>query len=366
MEGSVFKCGLCYELYDGGSHKPLSLGCGHVFCQDCVFQISLSENYVCPIDKSKIENSVYSLPCCYAILANLPKQKPKGICCARHPTKQVKFLCRTHETYLCSECIINHTGKGHNVVGYSASLQGIKQEIAEAEETCESWVEDAEHKTKELEKQEKNISSFYEQQIHKLTAAYDNAIANLQQKKKEQTSLLHKYLNDQNKLIDKYKHKLVKALETTQQTRKKVSNLRTHLETQPFEHLNQEIKRVKQDMKCFESSETPSLLFWSFKDTLQVKSGSLQQVPFEDVQKENKPEYCKSHHCKKLVLQIPNKQTSPPEGSVTSREASNPKQTESKNTEKEDRGRSLAPKHHVNRVKNIPRRTQPKKRNSSF
>lgn len=33
--------------------------------------------------------------------------------CVRHPEKKVKFFCQTDASFLCSKCVIHHTGGGH-------------------------------------------------------------------------------------------------------------------------------------------------------------------------------------------------------------------------------------------------------------
>ena len=88
VDSSVFECGLCTFAYDEGSHRPLSLPCGHVFCQDCIAKHYKGEGVICPIDKIKHNTSPFSLPCCYTILTNLPKsKKKKQVCCSSHPKK---------------------------------------------------------------------------------------------------------------------------------------------------------------------------------------------------------------------------------------------------------------------------------------
>ena len=140
---SVFECSVCSMLYDEFTHKPLSLPCGHVFCQDCLSK-QQKEFIICPVDKFCFNIQPYSLPCCYAILANLPKYSQKDSCCVRHPKKKVKFMCKMHDKFLCTECVIDHTGAGHNIVAFSVNTAVVKSELKELETICESTIRENE------------------------------------------------------------------------------------------------------------------------------------------------------------------------------------------------------------------------------
>jgi hypothetical protein len=78
----------------------------------------------CTEDKTAHKVSVSELPYCYAILSNLPEQAktthPLAFHCSRHPKKKTKFLCLVHKEYLCTNCVLEHTGVGHQIVPFKA------------------------------------------------------------------------------------------------------------------------------------------------------------------------------------------------------------------------------------------------------
>ena len=125
MQCSVFECSICFNYYDNVEHKPLSLPCGHVYCIECLQKMFSKGDAFCPADKTHHNVKVSDLPCCYAILNNLPKRsKVQGVCfCKQHPNKKIKFMCEIHKTFLCSSCVLGHTGSGHQIANFKANCK---------------------------------------------------------------------------------------------------------------------------------------------------------------------------------------------------------------------------------------------------
>ena len=225
MSGNVFECGICYNTYNESkasslcsfifssysyssleTHRPLSLPCGHVFCEICLqkcsflrpsihthtptsrsssntnqiqnilpsnpntansnsnhnsFSISNNLNsnrdpvnssastptdasvsstpiltpqnstneqkaIICPADNRVHYVTVSKLPVCYTILSYLPNKNetssiPDHLHCLRHPKKKVKFFCESHNQFLCTSCVIQHTGVGHVVSNFTVN-----------------------------------------------------------------------------------------------------------------------------------------------------------------------------------------------------------------------------------------------------
>jgi len=127
MQNTIFECGLCFLPYDSSERKPLTLPCGHVYCLTCLRQMSHKGDLYCTEDKTAHKVSVSELPCCYAILSNLPEQTKTThslvFHCNRHPKKKTKFLCLIHKEYLCTNCVLEHTGVGHQIVPFKADCK---------------------------------------------------------------------------------------------------------------------------------------------------------------------------------------------------------------------------------------------------
>jgi hypothetical protein len=77
---SIFDCGICYRPYNHTEKKPLSLPCGHTFCQECLITISKHSRINCPLDKIAHKVGIENLPVNYPILSALPNltAKPEG------------------------------------------------------------------------------------------------------------------------------------------------------------------------------------------------------------------------------------------------------------------------------------------------
>ena len=122
MQCSVFECSICFNYYDGLDHKPLSLPCGHVYCSQCLQRMFNQGDTFCPADKTHHTVRVSDLPCCHAILANLPKRNKEQnpYHCKKHPTKKIKFMCEIHKAFLCTNCVLEHNGAGHKIVPFDA------------------------------------------------------------------------------------------------------------------------------------------------------------------------------------------------------------------------------------------------------
>ncbi|CAG9327194.1 unnamed protein product [Blepharisma stoltei] len=327
VDASVFECGLCLQPYNEGAHKPVSLPCGHVFCQECTIKQSRIDHIVCPIDKTRHDVNPYQLPCCFAILANLPTHKPKEVCCSRHPKRKIKFQCKTHEKYLCSECIIEHTGSGHNVVAFSISVNMIRQEMNEIEEAFEFRYEEIDEIAKNLEKTEKSFKDFYDKEMAKISNEYDSAIKVLQQRKKDQIAALLKCMEEQGKLLEKTKAKVMKVVDSSSRVKQEIGSLREHFNTQSYEQFSNQVRLIKQELKYIESSEqVPDIQYWSLKDQIQISGGTIQQVLAEDDSlKENRYRYledsngkAKNCHHKKTPPKLALQNVSQPEQEITS------------------------------------------------
>lgn len=58
-------CPICYKIFTGQDHQPVSLGCGHTVCTTCLAQLNQKK---CPFDQSPINRDAAELPINYALL----------------------------------------------------------------------------------------------------------------------------------------------------------------------------------------------------------------------------------------------------------------------------------------------------------
>lgn len=49
-------CKICFEKYDINLRKPISINCGHSFCNDCLNSLRINNSYVCPTCRRPITN----------------------------------------------------------------------------------------------------------------------------------------------------------------------------------------------------------------------------------------------------------------------------------------------------------------------
>ena len=46
----------------------------------------------------------------------------------RHPDKKIKFFCESDIAFLCSKCVIQHTGVGHIIKEYNVDILKMKSD----------------------------------------------------------------------------------------------------------------------------------------------------------------------------------------------------------------------------------------------
>ena len=142
---SVFSCENCKKEYNESIYtfnqvnkKPLSLPCGHVYCEECVRSLVISteidksseSTIKCPYDNKIHHLIIRRIPICYQILINLPdcSSNKHQLFCAKHPCKKIKYLCANHQVLSCSTCVVDHLGNGHELEPIDISIDKISFE----------------------------------------------------------------------------------------------------------------------------------------------------------------------------------------------------------------------------------------------
>jgi hypothetical protein len=360
---SVFACVQCCHSYDELRHKPLSLPCGHVFCQQC---LSLSSVLVCPTDKSRFDMPLSSLPCCYAILSSLPKTAGREACCLRHPTKKVKFQCKAHDKFLCSSCVVEHSGAGHNIVSFTVNSLAVKSDLRDLLHICESTRQEQELPCKEVDARLRVVKEFYHGVIGKINAGYEAALKSLQNKKREMVAAVAKHLSDQCRGLERQKEAIFRVVDCAA---KVLGQVKTLQEEMPhYELLCLSIKAVRQEIRGLETTvEGFQPQFFGLKclEPFTVIASAIEEVT-EGVENEAKHKCKNCTHGAKGVLQTANLNETPIfscKSTVIKGEkhsGKEEKQSENKSPEKCGKSRGNC------NARNHPKRMPWKKRNRSL
>lgn len=212
---SVFECGICLNYYDEKFKLPISLPCGHVFCKECLMRLAHGYSVCCPIDKS-MHASPEKLPSCYAILINLKSIQNKTNLCKRHTKKRVKFICKVHVMYLCSECVLEHMGNGHELSKFDVNMDSMKKELQNLHEATSAITTEWKKSLNLSTIFHKKLSNSYEIQVQRINTVFENAVKYLQEKRKEHLENLKKSTLEQKSYLDtsllKYNQRLESGL----------------------------------------------------------------------------------------------------------------------------------------------------------
>lgn len=271
-ESTVFECGICLNFYNEISHRPLSLPCGHVYCERCLSKHSKNQEIICPIDSIIHKTSVRNLPCCFAILANLPRALAKELCCSRHPRKKVKFRCVSHSVFLCSECIIQHTGNGHEIQTFNPSSISMKSELHGLDDSFRKKTKELADVNRKIDVQNSQLESYYRNQLGKIKKSYDEIIENLLKKKKEMTQTITKHFHEQKKTIELYKFHISRLMETLIEGENTTTMMTENFGKYTCEEFYAFLDTIKSKLSRCESISLPELQYYSFHNSLCISS----------------------------------------------------------------------------------------------
>ena len=131
---SIYYCNKCSKEYNNIDLKPLSLPCGDVFCQQCIYELydKKNHNITCPMHKKEISIEFNKIPICSKILVNLKKisnidPKDNSLYCIRHSKKKLKYFCEQDKAFLCDSCLSQHNG--HKYVEFKLNKENFNYEI---------------------------------------------------------------------------------------------------------------------------------------------------------------------------------------------------------------------------------------------
>ena len=212
---SIFICESCERKYNEVNRKPLSLPCGHVFCEECIksFKVNIDSNTYkgikCPSDNIFHKMNIKKIPVCAQIFANLPKnsemeyndninQKNENLVCLRHPHKKIKFFCKTHMIFPCSICVVDHTN--HNLVNVNLNKKNFEDEIIALQRKIEEEKDKFVIKKTKFEENESIINEHYLNQIKLIENYYQKIVNYFIEKRNNLIAKINCLLNENNKL----------------------------------------------------------------------------------------------------------------------------------------------------------------------
>eukprot|EP01022_Parablepharisma_sp_SALTPOND_P013084 TRINITY_DN1723_c0_g1_i1.p1 TRINITY_DN1723_c0_g1~~TRINITY_DN1723_c0_g1_i1.p1 ORF type:complete len:775 (+),score=49.80 TRINITY_DN1723_c0_g1_i1:5746-8070(+) len=326
FDSRVFECGVCLKRYNLGTfhqvlsgaiekNRPLSLPCGHVFCEECLLKCSFESDkpdchdpsmaryIVCPSDNKRHYGvNLSSLPCCYTILSNLPKDSSpsiimKEMCCIRHPKKKIKFFCETHNEFLCSTCIVQHTGPGHTVTNFSITCitstptfiidDQAKQNLEDILYKYDFQLSEATKQKSVCETSDKKLFEYFTCQLNKLNMAYDSAIKIINEKRKQFTEILKQSVTDEKRRLDAEKSKLYKKIDKLNEAMKPLKDYTNKLDHIPYEELYKVLLQKNSEFKQISDGPVksiPEVVYACFKDTVKLSDlGSIQYLKGSEV-----------------------------------------------------------------------------------
>ena len=272
-DSSVFECGLCWKEYDEKVHRPLSLPCGHVFCEECLRKCAHKDETQCPVHRSWFPSGIKDLPSCFAILVNLPRTRTRDVRCPAHPKRKLKFRCVTHKVNFCSDCVVMHSG--HTVVALSDVTQRLISQLGELSESTKSRLSGLSETRRTIEQNEKNLAGFYDMQTLLVRKTYDDAISQLTSKKNELIQELKNQWGKQTRAFEIEKGKVATAIDRITENVSKLesmqSTLRTALSIDEAEAL---LDSSRKDLSRVEDVKPGEVVVFSFQESLRITDKS--------------------------------------------------------------------------------------------
>ena len=123
-------------------------------------------------------------------------------------------MCKIHSKYLCTECVLEHTGNGHEIVAFSPNLEEMNKELQSLVEISQELIAEVKENLKSQQQQDKRIGNFYDSQVLKVSTSFDTMIRNLGNKKRELIESLKKSMKEQLMALEMQRLRNNKKLES--------------------------------------------------------------------------------------------------------------------------------------------------------
>uniref|UniRef100_A0A4W3GFJ8 Uncharacterized protein n=1 Tax=Callorhinchus milii TaxID=7868 RepID=A0A4W3GFJ8_CALMI len=244
----VSTCSICLEFYT----DPVSLGCGHNFCRDCILQCwgTGQGSVSCPQCRQQIpqwsvrlnrtlSNIVESLQ---RLFLN-PRLEEVGIQCGEHEEK-LKLFCEMDQRAICVVCAMSHDHKYHTVIPI--------QEAAELQRR--------EDVSKQAERLRKNIDAEFAKRHQLLTEEQRDMINKLRQQEEAILGQIENNKSDISKQITSINQRIAEI--QTRLTLQNTEFLKTHragIQTSLNEPMKYSVHHTISSMSTFSVSAPTSL-----------------------------------------------------------------------------------------------------------
>lgn len=160
--GAVFRkmkedatCSICLELMT----KPVSIKCGHSYCQSCIMQnleiqpVGLFGFYFCPVCRSDFhKESIRPVKELENIINSIKKVEEESLC--KEHEELLQLYCKDDEQFICLRCIWTPQHKGHSTAfvedickSYKSKFQESVTKLKRLENECNSWKLDTSEQT---------------------------------------------------------------------------------------------------------------------------------------------------------------------------------------------------------------------------
>lgn len=245
----VFLCDQCSSPYSVPAKAPLSLPCGHVFCKECVRGMYAADRGKCPVDKVGWTGSIEKLPMCLPLL---DIYKPKFVSCPLHPSKRIRYHCKPHQSFLCSICIITHTGEGHEVVPYSVTRENQRKETEAVLTSVQQNATEIRDLLARGSEVETRFAENSEGEIGKIERCFETGITKLMSRKGELIDTLRRFQKDQMLVLELKREKAVKRLEALQRLYEESKGVYEGAESRGYAEYMKLISDMKGRVKAME------------------------------------------------------------------------------------------------------------------
>ncbi|XP_067321617.1 zinc finger protein RFP-like [Anolis sagrei] len=270
-------CSICLEYFK----EPVSLSCGHNFCQACLDQGKEEEEVPCPQCKEKVPKRGLKRNWKLANLVEIATEmeKEKGRLCQRHQ-EPLKLFCKDHDAPICVVCDRSKEHENHKVIPLDEASKEYKDQIWNFLDTLKkerekilAYKADTARERRDLLKKtqrekEKAVAAFrlmhqfLEEQERNLLAKMEEVEKEISAKEEEHLARLPEELSSLSKLIQEMEEK----------------------HQQPASELLQDIRSTLEGYKNKETFETsaafpPALKWkiWDFCDFTPFLQGVMKQ-----------------------------------------------------------------------------------------